>query len=88
MSRKTLVKALAFDHVQVSLRSTFIDCNLLVLIVIHEAVISLQFCISRPIIEKTRVGCSNTLCKKEGLLCILHLINKKASKVLQQDIVV
>ena len=57
MLRKTLVKALVFDHLQVSMRSTFIDCNLLVLIVMHEVVSSLQFCISRPIVEKTRVGC-------------------------------
>ena len=57
MFRKTLVKALAFDHIQVSLRSKFIDCNLLALIVIYEAVGSLQFCISRPIVVKTKVGC-------------------------------
>ena len=73
MFRKTLVKALAFDHVQVSLRSKFIDCNLLALIVIYEAVSSLQFCISRPIVERTRVGCCKHFVKKEGHTVILKI---------------
>ena len=73
MFRKTLVKALAFDHIQVSLRSKFVDCNLLALIVIYEAVSSLHFCISRSFVEKTRVGCFKRFVKKEELLCIFTL---------------